>query len=212
MVDAEDTLIYGYIWFIGFLIVSNLLLFSLGYTLKDTYIFIPIWGISVIICVFIYPILPLGIKFLLKKYNYNLKILFNITEDLLVWYFFFAPILHFFTSIFTLMGFVFMDGNHEKIYINIMKPDVDTAYILYGWLYPLLWSISSIIWFFAFPLIATIITKEPKIKNKKKRGRKSILLILKKRKKKKELQVILRENLIVRSVSYIQDKIGMKIY
>ena len=161
MDDPEDILFYSWVWFIGWLITSNLILFSLGYKLHDFHMYFPIWLIAFIICFTIYPVIPIFINILLKNPKYKIKILFNFDEDYAIWYFFVGPFIHGVTSLIILLSYANLEGNLGHMYLggdpSLFNYNYDTTrmYIFYGVLYPLIWSISAIFWFFIIPIIIT---------------------------------------------------------
>jgi len=153
----EDLVIYFAIWFYGWLIISNIILFCLGYHLHDLHVYLPIWGYSALICSLIYPITPKIINLFFKNKGFKLNILFEVQEWHWIWFIFCAPILHVITSLSILHYLSTLDGNNKLIYIDAFTYDLDRTYILYGALYPLIWSISAIIWFFIIPIASIII-------------------------------------------------------
>jgi len=150
--NKEDFIIYLYLWFVGWLITCNLILFISGHSLSDLNVYLPIWGISTVICLIIYPITPSLINRFIRNPNKKIKILFDFGDNFSLGVIFGSPILHGITSLGILLIIAASGGNYSDLFQegNVII-DLDNAYLLYGHLYPLFWSISGIIWFFIVP-------------------------------------------------------------
>jgi len=152
LLNTEDFIIYLYLWFVGWLITCNLILFISGHSLSDLNVFLPIWGISLVICLIIYPITPLLINRVIRNPNKKIKILFDFGDNFSIGVVFGSPILHGITSLVIILIIAALGGNYAELFVEgDLWIDLDKAYLLYGHLYPLFWSISSIIWFFIVP-------------------------------------------------------------
>lgn len=72
MKDQEGIFLFMYVWVIGWLIVSNMILVILGYSLDDFHVYLSIWLCSAIICLLIYPGIPgKDIVDILRKHDLN---------------------------------------------------------------------------------------------------------------------------------------------
>jgi len=148
--NKEDFLVYLFLWFVGWLTTCSIILFISGHSLTDLNVYLPIWGISIGICLTIYPITPLLINRFIQNPNKKIKILFDFEENFSIGVGIASPILHGITSVVILLVMAALGGNWFELFkeeTNLL----DTAYLLYGHLYPLFWSISSIVWFFIIP-------------------------------------------------------------
>lgn len=160
MEDPWDFVLYVYIWFVGWLITANILLFSLRYRLHDFYIYPLLWTLAVLICFIIYPCTPKIINLFIKNPHKKIKILFETEEWHGPWYFLGAPILHGITSLAILLSYASLDGNLDHMYLGTpnwlpYSYDIDRMYLFYGNLWPVMWSISALFWFFILPLLST---------------------------------------------------------
>jgi len=150
--DTEDFIMYLYLWFVGWLITCNLILFISGHSLSDLNVYLPIWSISIVICLLIYPITPLLINRSIRNPNKKIKILFDFGENFSIGVIIVSPILHGITSLGILLIIALLGGNYVELFEEgSIRIDLDNTYLLYGHVYPLFWSISSIIWFFIVP-------------------------------------------------------------
>ena len=150
MRKKEDFLVYLFLWFVGWLTIGSIILFISGHSVQDLNVYLPIWGISLGICLILYPIAPLLINHFIRNPNKRIRILFDFDEDFSIVVGIISPILHVLTSIAILLVIATLGGNWNELFKEENNL-LDTAYLLYGHLYPLFWSISSIVWFFVIP-------------------------------------------------------------
>ncbi|KKM17618.1 hypothetical protein LCGC14_1673950 [marine sediment metagenome] len=158
MRQKGDFLAYFYLWFVGWLTMCSIILFISGYRLYDLNVYLPIWGLSLAICLIIYPITPLLINRLIRDPNKRIKILFDFGEDFTLYIYIGSPILHGLTSLGILFLMAVLGGNYLELF-NLGNNFVDNAYSLYGHLYPLFWSVSSIVWYFIIPFTGLLVEK-----------------------------------------------------
>ncbi len=154
----EDFLAYFYLWFVGWLTTCSIILFISGHRLHDLNVYLPIWSLSLVICLIIYPITPLLINRLIRDPNKRIKILFDFGEDFTIYVYLISPILHGLTSLGLLFLMATLGGNYLELF-NQENGFADNAYSLYGHLYPFYWSVSSIFWYFIIPLTGLIAEK-----------------------------------------------------
>ncbi len=160
MRNREDFLIYLYLWFVGWLTACNLIFFISGNTLTDLNVYLPIWGISIVICLLIYPITPLLFNQVIRNPNKKIKILFDFGENFKFFVFIGSLILHGITSYAILLIIAALGGNYIELFNEgDLIVDANKAYLLYGHLYPLFWSISGIFWFFIIPFAGLLADK-----------------------------------------------------
>ena len=112
MRKKEDFLTYFYLWFVEWLTTCSIILFISGHRLHDLNVYFPIWGLSLGICLMIYPITPLLINRLIRDPNKRIKILFDFGEDFTIYVYIVFPILHGLTSLGILFLMAILGGNY----------------------------------------------------------------------------------------------------